>query len=102
MGYRDVTQADLVRKTGISQPTISRILKGEKVADLTQIQLICTAIGVSWVDLLDQAQRSVTERVSPVTQLRPRTSEDTPTVAEPIAARKNKGQLKDDASGDDA
>lgn len=96
MGYRDITQADLVRQTGVSQPTVSRIVKGERSIDMEMLHKVCRVLRVSVSAVIDQAEETMNHNVASISQLRPKMSEDTPSLVERSAARRGKGNKKDD------
>lgn len=48
----DMSQRDLARETGLSQPTIQRVEKGERTASRLELVLIADACGVLVDDLL--------------------------------------------------
>lgn len=97
MGYLDISQADLVRATGLSQPTMYRIIKGERSVDIEMLAKICQVLGVSSSSVVEKAEVILKEREgASVSQLRPRMSEDTPSLVERSAARRGKGNKKDD------
>jgi transcriptional regulator with XRE-family HTH domain len=46
-----LTQAELARRTGLSQPMIGMILRGKRLFTEKNILPICRALGVRWRDL---------------------------------------------------
>lgn len=91
MGFKDISQAELVRATGLSQPTLSRLIKGERAMDLEQMNLICNALRISVAGVLEQAEEHLRNKDASVTQLRPRMSDDVHSLVERSAARNGKG-----------
>lgn len=57
-----LTQSEMVTRTGIARSTYVRMEKGERVADITQIGLICQALKLP----LSTFMRRVEERVTQV------------------------------------
>lgn len=51
MGAAELTQRALARITGISQPTLSRIVTGERVAKMNEIMAIAAATGHTVAEL---------------------------------------------------
>lgn len=100
MGYRDISQADLVRQTGLSQPTISRIVKGERSIDMEMLYKVCKVLRVSASDVIEQAEDTMQNNLASVTQLPQRMSEDTPSLVERSAARRGKGNKKHDGDAE--
>lgn len=62
MGLRQVTQADLVRKTGINQSSLSRLLSGKNVIDIVQLGSICAELRVPVAEMLSTASSLVASR----------------------------------------
>jgi transcriptional regulator with XRE-family HTH domain len=56
-----LSQRDLAAATGISQPTLSRIISGERAAKVPELVAIATATGHTLAELTGQSQ--VAERV---------------------------------------
>lgn len=56
MEKKAISQISLARKSGISQPVISKLLNGDTKASLAQIAKICWALGVEPSDILSQNQ----------------------------------------------
>ena len=50
-----MSQRDLAEKTGISQPTLSRIIRGERPAKMPEIVLIADALGCTVAELTEKA-----------------------------------------------
>ncbi|MDQ0735302.1 helix-turn-helix domain-containing protein [Arthrobacter agilis] len=95
MAYKDISQAELVRATGLSQPTVSRLLKGERAMDLEQMNLICSALRISVAGVLEQAEEHLRNQGATVTQLRPTVSDDVSSLVERSAARNGKGNKQE-------
>lgn len=96
MGFKNISQAELVRATGMSQPTLSRLLKGDRAMDVEQLNIICKALRVSLGDVMTQAMEYVSNASArrgegSVTQLHPPMSEDVSSLVERSAARNGKG-----------
>lgn len=53
------------RQTSISQPTMSRILRGERPVTTEELDLICAALGVTAADLITRAEGAVPDRQRP-------------------------------------
>ncbi|NKT91712.1 helix-turn-helix domain-containing protein [Rhodococcus hoagii] len=58
-GRRRMTQADLIRESGLSRATIGRIENGERDMDIQQGIAIATALGVTVAELLQAVQDSL-------------------------------------------
>lgn len=52
---RDISQTELALKAGISQPTLSRIIKGKINAKLGTLTLVALALDVPVTELLSDA-----------------------------------------------
>jgi transcriptional regulator with XRE-family HTH domain len=52
-----LSQRDLAKRTGIAQSTISAAERGAREPDLGTIRKLAAAMGVSAVDLLNEADR---------------------------------------------
>lgn len=50
-----MTQADLARAVAISQPQVSRMLAGRKPITMTELRMMCEALGVRMSDVLRDA-----------------------------------------------
>jgi transcriptional regulator with XRE-family HTH domain len=55
MGRRRVTQADMVRITGLPQSTLSRTLSDQRDMGLDELQAIAEALGTNARAILDTA-----------------------------------------------
>lgn len=55
-----ISQRELAERTGISQPTLNRIITGQRPMKITELMMIAPAIGCTVVQLLDSP---VAERV---------------------------------------
>ncbi|MGF7124080.1 helix-turn-helix transcriptional regulator [Rhodococcus sp. BE178] len=58
-GRRRMTQADLIRESGLSRATIGRIENAERDMDIRQGIAIATALGVTVAELLQAVQDSL-------------------------------------------
>lgn len=68
-----IRQVDMAKVLGISQSHMSLILRGARPIDLDQFVTMCTALGVSAADLLDEAESfRATHRPSRVDVLVPK------------------------------
>ncbi|MCU1632546.1 MAG: family transcriptional regulator [Micrococcaceae bacterium] len=62
MNVLQITQADLVRDTSMSQPMMSRLLKGHNVFDLAQLDEVCALLKINPADVLVRARENATSR----------------------------------------
>ncbi|MHC4526452.1 MAG: helix-turn-helix domain-containing protein [Planctomycetota bacterium] len=53
-----MTQIDLARRSGVSQPMISKIISGERGADISTVEKIARALGTSPAWLLGEEEES--------------------------------------------
>jgi transcriptional regulator with XRE-family HTH domain len=51
-----ISQAELSRRTGIHQGTISHFLRGSRTITLDHLEAICHALGVSVTAVVDEAE----------------------------------------------
>lgn len=51
----DVKQADLAQRSGLSESQLSRLLSGKRAWSLDHMEAVATALNVSVVDLLSEA-----------------------------------------------
>lgn len=65
MGFMNMSQVALARATGIPQATISRLVRGKRVVDVEQLDLICRALRVSSVQVYTDAMTHVRENTGP-------------------------------------
>lgn len=59
VGFRQETLGDLL---GVSQQQVSRILRGERAADIDQLWTLCTAVGLDFIATVEHAVTVVGER----------------------------------------
>ncbi|MGF1688723.1 helix-turn-helix transcriptional regulator [Photobacterium japonica] len=52
-------QADLVERTGMSQPVLSRVEKGKASITIDQLFLLCEALDIAPSDIIGKAQSGV-------------------------------------------
>lgn len=64
LGVAMLYEADVVRGTSLSQPTAHRLLKGDKVFDLAQLEEVCAFLRIDPVAVLSQAQQQLANRSS--------------------------------------
>lgn len=57
MSVLQLTQADLVRGTSMSQSMMSRLLKGHNVFNLAQLDEVCTILRIDPAAVIDQARQ---------------------------------------------
>ncbi|MHA7146295.1 helix-turn-helix domain-containing protein [Arthrobacter sp. TmT3-37] len=62
MGALEVTQADVVRGTSMSQSTVSRLLKGNNVFDLAQLEEVCAVLRIDPAAVVDKARQMASEQ----------------------------------------
>lgn len=72
MGFQNVSQADIARRTEIPAGTLSRIIRGERQMDLDQFRLICQALQVPMSDVMAAAEEVVRTGQGPQTMIRRR------------------------------
>lgn len=60
MNVLQITQADLVRDTSMSQPMMSHLLKGHNVFDLAQLDEVCALLKINPADVLVHARENAT------------------------------------------
>jgi len=76
---RGISQAEIGRRNigtagYISQPVLSRIIKGQKGIDLDQLNAICIIFEISIIDVIERAEQIVEEGkipLAPITPIRP-------------------------------
>lgn len=59
-----MTQAELIKASGLARSTYLRLEKGERVADVTQLARICGALGISLSEFLMRVEQRDPERES--------------------------------------
>ena len=59
---RGVTQSELAKSAGMSRATIARLEAGERSVDMSQLFLLCEALGVDPGDILNEVQRQAAEK----------------------------------------
>lgn len=72
MGFQNVSQADISRRTDIPPGTLSRIIRGERQMDLDQFRLICQALRVPMSDVMAAAEEVIATGRGPQTMIRHR------------------------------
>ena len=55
------TQIDLAKKLGQSQSFVSKIECGDRRIDIVQLRTICTVLGISLVEFVQQWERQVAQ-----------------------------------------
>ncbi|MFC5383202.1 helix-turn-helix domain-containing protein [Arcanobacterium hippocoleae] len=56
-----ITQKELSEKTGISEPTLSRVFKFSRVPDLNEVEQICSTLNLRLSRLARQAEDALTQ-----------------------------------------
>lgn len=70
MKDKDITQADIVRKTGMDKSTVSKLISGETLLKVNTLSEISTALGVSVADIVTYPGGNDTEPVEAILQIR--------------------------------
>lgn len=58
-GRRGMSQAELIKASGLSRSTIGRIENCEKDVDIPQLRAIAAALNVDWLRILTDAQAAL-------------------------------------------
>lgn len=66
---RQISQVALAEKSGLSQPTVSRILSNERELKLEELVMICDGLDVRLRDVLAEAQYLVRAEDSPAARI---------------------------------
>jgi transcriptional regulator with XRE-family HTH domain len=56
------TNTELANLTGISLPTVGRILNGTRDTGIEEYVLICKALGKSFIDILERTEQALEAR----------------------------------------
>jgi DNA-binding Xre family transcriptional regulator len=64
MAVLRITQAELVRGTSISQPMMSRLLKGHNVFDLAQLDEVCALLRIDPAEVLVHARQNAAAKTA--------------------------------------
>ena len=63
----EMSQEELGKRAGVSRGQVIRIENGERVLDVTQLEFIARALGVSMLDLFQGAESRVQAEAMPYT-----------------------------------
>lgn len=57
----DMTVDELAKRSGVSRSSLMQILKGHRVADVTQVEALCRALDVPLIALFQRAEARLRE-----------------------------------------